>query len=190
MVSQLTERSQVNKDIQIKTQIFEQKNNERIEKMKIETEKDLKLETIVKKIRSSKSVSTRTNLRSESNETQSMQAYRSKNDTTISVLASANENSKQEDEDYPPKASAIKYLWYPAKPLYRNERYLDTTKISNEDSEEEDYHSWGRKRAQRFSYEGSDVAPHLTEDIPVTEALSNAWLQTKICLTTGLIPFW
>ena len=97
-----------------------------------------KLETILKKIRSNKSMSTTTNLRSEVAEAQNSQPSESK---SIRVHASNVENSDSENEDYPLKASGSKDLRHPSKLLYPNEIDLDRTMISNEDSEEEDYHT-------------------------------------------------
>ena len=69
--NQPTERSQISNEIQVWTQIMEQKNNDRIGKMREEREK--KLETIVKEIKSNKSASTVTYPRSETNEMQDQQ---------------------------------------------------------------------------------------------------------------------
>ena len=63
---QFTEPSQISNELQAWTQIMEQKNNDRIEKMREEMEN--KLETILKEIKSNKSASTVTNPRSEVNE--------------------------------------------------------------------------------------------------------------------------
>ena len=52
---QLVEPSQIGTEIQAWTQIFEQRNNDRIEKMR--EEMDNKLETILREIKSNKSVS-------------------------------------------------------------------------------------------------------------------------------------
>ena len=64
--NQLTEPSQISKEIQVWTQIMEQKNNDRIEKMREEIEN--KLETILKEIKSVKSASTVTNPRKARNQ--------------------------------------------------------------------------------------------------------------------------
>ena len=97
---------------------------------------DNKQETILKEIRSNKSMSTTTNPRSETAEAQTSQPSGTKSKV---VHASINENSDLENEDYPLKASGSKDLRHPAKPLYRNEIDLDETTISTEDSEEENY---------------------------------------------------
>ena len=56
--------------------------------------------------------------------------------------ASNMENLDTEDEDNNPlRASDIKELSNPARPLYQNAPDLDETMISEEDSEEEDYHT-------------------------------------------------
>ena len=63
---QLVEPSQIRNEIQAWTQILEQKNNDRIDKMRKGMEK--KLETFLREIKSNKSASTVTNPRSETNE--------------------------------------------------------------------------------------------------------------------------
>ena len=51
------------------------------------------------------------------------------------------ENSDTEDEgDHPIRASDMRELRKPARPLYQNASDSDETIISVEDSEEEDYH--------------------------------------------------
>ena len=134
--NQLAEPSQTSNEIQVWTQILEQKSNDRITKMR--EEMDNKLESILKEIRSNKSMSTTTNPRSEAAEAQNSQPSGSK---SMGVHSSNFENIDSENEDYPLKASGSKDLKHPAKPLYRNEIDLDETMISNEDSEEEDYHN-------------------------------------------------
>ena len=94
---------------------------------------DNKQETILKEIRSNKSMS---NTRSETAEAQTSQPSGTKSKV---VHASIHENSDLENEDYPLKASGSKDLRHPAKPLYRNEIDLDETTISTEDCEEENY---------------------------------------------------
>ena len=64
----------------------------------------------------------------------------SKSERSIKVHANIIENSDSEDEDYPLQASKMKDLRHPARPLYRSETNLDETLVSEEDSEEEDYH--------------------------------------------------
>ena len=64
--NQLTEPSQMSNEMQVWTQIVEQKNNDRIEKMREEMEN--KLEAILKEIKSNKSASRVTNPRSDINE--------------------------------------------------------------------------------------------------------------------------
>ena len=108
--NQLAEPSQTSNEIQVWTQILEQKNNDRIAKMR--EEMDNKLENILKEIRSNKSMSTTTNPRSETADTQNLQPLGSK---SIGVHASNIENSDSENEDYPLKASGSKDLRRPAK---------------------------------------------------------------------------
>ena len=140
---QLTEPSQISTEIQAWTQIFEQKNNDRIEKMR--EEMDNKLETILREIKSNKSVSIVTNPRSENDEIQNTQPTGSKGNKSRGVHASNNENSETEDEDFPLKASKMKDLKHPAKPLFQTETDVDVTMHSddetNSESEQEDYHT-------------------------------------------------
>ena len=137
---QMVEPSQISTEIQAWTQIFEQRNNDRIEKMREEMEN--KLETILREIKSNKSASTVTNPRSEVNGTQDIQPSGSKVNKSIGAHASNNENSDSENEDYPLKASKMKELKHPAKPLYESD--VDVTIHSDEESDAEsleDYHS-------------------------------------------------
>ena len=64
----------------------------------------------------------------------------SKNGLSIGVHASNNKNPESENEDYPLQASKMKDLRHPARPFHESETNLDETMISEEDSEEEDYH--------------------------------------------------
>ena len=109
---QLVEPSQISTEIQAWTQIFEQKNNDRIEKKKEEMEN--KLETIFEEIKSNKSASTVTNPRSETNEMQNTQPSGSKENKCIGVHASNTENSDSEDEYFPLRASKMRDLKHPA----------------------------------------------------------------------------
>ena len=120
------------------TQIMEQKNNDRIEKMREEMEN--KLEAILKEIKSNKSASTVTNPRSDINEMRESQPSGSRWDRSIGVHASNNENSDSENDDYPRRASKMKDLKHPAKPFFETETDLDQIELSNEESEQEDYH--------------------------------------------------
>ena len=137
---QIIEPSQISTEIQAWTQIFEQRNNDRIEKMREEIEN--KLETILREIKSNKSASTVTNPRSEVNEIQDMQPSGSKVNKSIGARVSNNENSDSENEDYPLKASKMKELKHPAKTLYESD--VDVTIHSDEESDAEsleDYHT-------------------------------------------------
>ena len=71
-----------------------------------------------------------------------MQPSGSKTNKSIGVHASYNENLDSEDEDYPLQVSKMRDLRHPAKPFHRKETNLDRTLISDEDSEEEDYHKY------------------------------------------------
>ena len=64
------------------------------------------------------------------------------NERSILVLASNNENSDSKDQDdYPLRVSDMHEHKNPAGPVYHNIPNLDETILSNEDSEEEDYHT-------------------------------------------------
>ena len=140
--SQLIEPSQLINEIQSWTENFEQKNNDRIAKMREEMEN--KLDAILKEIKSNKSVSTVTNPRSEENTIQNMQPSGSKTIGSIGVHASYNNNSDSENEDYPLRASKMRDLKHPAKPIFRSESDVDVTIHSDEESYaeslDEDYH--------------------------------------------------
>ena len=83
-------------ELQVWTQIMEQKNIDRIEMMRKEMEN--KIETILKEIKSNKSASTVTNPRSEINEIKDPQTSGSKTNKSIGVHASINKNSDSENE--------------------------------------------------------------------------------------------
>ena len=134
----LVEPSQVSNEIQAWTEIFEQKNNDRITKMREEMEN--KLDAILMEIKTNKSTSMTTNPRSEMNEIESMQRLGSKGKRSMGVNASDNESIDSESEDIPLKASEMRDLRHPAKPIHQNDTTLDATVIFNEESDEEDYH--------------------------------------------------
>ena len=137
--SSLIEPSQISNEIQVWTENFEQKNNDRIMKMREEMEN--KFDAILKEIRTSKTTSTITNPRSEINGMQNSQPSGSKSIRSNGVHASNIENSDTENEDdHPLRASDMRELRNPARPLCQNEPNLDETIISERDSEEEDYH--------------------------------------------------
>ena len=138
----MVQPNQISNEVQVWTENVEQKNNDRIMKMREEMEN--KLDAILKEIKSNKSASTVTNSRSEDNDTQNIQPSGSKIDMSIGVQASYNKNSGSEDDEYPLQASKMKVLRHPAKPIYRSETNLDETLVSEEDSEVEDYHSQRR----------------------------------------------
>ena len=138
--SSLIEPSQISNEIQVWTENFEQKNNDRIMKMREEMEN--KFDAILKEIRTSKTASTITNPRSENDRMQNSQPSGSKNIRSNGVHASNIENSDTENEhNHPLRASDMRELRNPARPLYQNEPNLDETIISEGDSEEEDYHN-------------------------------------------------
>ena len=95
----------------------------------------------MEELRTNDSASTITNHRSERNGTQNSQPSGSRNDRSDGVHASNVGNSDTEDEDdHPLRASDMRGLRNPARPLYQNAPNQDETILSNEDSEEEDYH--------------------------------------------------
>ena len=125
MENQLREPSQISDEIQVWTQIFEQKNPERIEKMREEV--DSKLEVILREIKGNESASIATNPRSDGNELQEPQPSGSRTNPSIGVRASNIENLDSENDDYPPRASKMKDLKQSAKPLFRSESDADVT---------------------------------------------------------------
>ena len=138
--SSLIEPSQISNEIQVWTENFEQKDNDRIMKMREEMEN--KFDAILKEIRTSKTASTITNPRSEPNGIHNLQPSGSKNDKSSGVRASNIENSGTENEDnHPLRASDMRELRNPARPLCQNVPNLDETIISEGDSEEADYHN-------------------------------------------------
>ena len=93
-------------------------------------------------MRTSKTASTITNPRSEPNGIHNLQPSGSKNDKSSGVRASNIENSDTENEgDHPLRASDMRELRNPARPLCQNVPNLDETIISEGGSEEEDYHT-------------------------------------------------
>ena len=140
--SQLIEPSQLSNEIRAWTENFEQKNNDRITKMREEMEN--KLDAILKAIKSNKCVSTVTNPRSGMNDIQNMQPSGSKTIKSIGVHASHIYNSDSENNDYPLQASKMRDLKHPAKPLFRSESDVDVIIHSDEESDVEDveeYHN-------------------------------------------------
>ena len=137
--SNLIEPSQISNEIQVWRENFEQKNNYRIMKMREEMEN--KFDAILKEIRTNKTTSIITNPRSEIDEIQNSQPSESKSFRSNGVHASTIENSDTEDEDdHPLRASEMHELRNSARPVYQNIPNLDRTIVSNEDSDEEDYH--------------------------------------------------
>ena len=141
--NQLIEPSQNINEIQAWTEIFEQKNNDRIEKMREEKDNKFEAILILREIKTNRNASIATNPRSETNEMQDSQPSGSKT-RSIGVHASTNENSDSENDNYPLRASKMKDLRHPVKPIFHNESDVDKTIHSDEksDAEEvEDYHS-------------------------------------------------
>ena len=151
-INHLTEPSLLNSEIQIWTQIMEQKNDAKIEKMR--EEMDNKLEAILKEVKSNKTASTMTNPRSDINEIQDPQPSGSKTVRSMGVRASNNENSDSENDDYPLRTSKMKDLRHPAKPLFRSESDVDVTIHSDEESDiEEDYLWFEMKKSTASCFE-------------------------------------
>ena len=121
----LVEPSQVSNEIQAWTEIFEPKNNDRITKMREEMEN--KLDAILMEIKTNKSTSMTTNPRSEINEIGNMQPSGSRGKRSMGVNASDNESLDSENEDIPLKASEMRELGHPAKPIHQNDTTLDAT---------------------------------------------------------------
>ena len=61
---------------------------------------------------------------------------------SIGVCASNIENPDSENDHYPLRASKMKDLKHPSKPLFQNESDVDVKVLSNEESDEEDYYRW------------------------------------------------
>ena len=121
----LVEPSQVSNEIQAWTEIFERKNNDRITKMREEMEN--KLDAILMEMKTNKSTSMTTNPRSEINEIGNMQPSGSRGKRSMGVNASDNESLDSENEDIPLKASEMRELGHPAKPIHQNDTTLDAT---------------------------------------------------------------
>ena len=137
--SSLIDPSQISNDLPVWTENFEQKNNDRIMKMREEMEN--KFDAILKEIRTNKTASTITNPRSEIDGKQNSQPSGSKSIRSNGVHASNIENSNTEDEDdHPLRTSQMHELRNRAKPIHQNIQNMNETIISNEDSEEEDCH--------------------------------------------------
>ena len=90
---------------------MEQKNNNSITEMREEI--DNKFETILRAIKNNKSVSTVTDPRSQTNETQNTRESGSKIDMSIGFHASNNVNSDLEEDDHPLGASDMSELRNP-----------------------------------------------------------------------------
>ena len=101
---------------------------------------DNKFETILGEIKNNKSVSTVTNPRSETIESQNTRQSGSKTNISIGGHASNNADSDLEEDDHPLRASNMNELRNSAKQFHQSELDLNETMISNEDSDEEDYH--------------------------------------------------
>ena len=153
--NQLTEPSQISNEIQVWTQVMEQKKNDRVERMGEEMES--KFETILKEIKSNKNASTVTNPRLENSEIPNSQPSGSKTNRSLGVHASNNESSDSENDDYLLRASKMRDLKHPADPFFRSESDVVVTIHSEEETdEEEDFHRcvnyWTQKKITTSSY--------------------------------------
>ena len=90
-----------------------------------------KLDAILMEIKTNKGTSMTTNPRSEINEIGNMQPSVSGGKKSMGVNASDNESSDSENENNL-KASEMRELRHPAKPIHQNENTLDATVIFNE----------------------------------------------------------
>ena len=102
-------------------------------------EMENKLDAILLEIKTSKSTSITINPRSEKNEIGNMPPSGSVGKKFMGVNASDNERLVSENEDIPLKASEMRELRHPAKPIHQNDTTLDAV-FFNEESDEEDYH--------------------------------------------------
>ena len=82
--------------------------------------------------------------KTETNENRDSQPSGSNTSRSIGVHASNNKNSDSENDDYPLRASKMKDLRHPAKPIFHKESDVDVTINPEDDSEAEeveDYHT-------------------------------------------------
>ena len=184
---QLVESSQISNEIQVWTEIFEQKNNDGITKMREEGEN--KLDAILMEIKTNKSTSMVTNTRLQLNEIGSMQPSGSSCKKSMGVNASDNESLDSENEDIPLKASEMRESRHPAKPIQQNNTTLDTTVLFNEESYEEDFHNsveqWTKNEFEKFtkitSKEDNIVYFNKIEKISATVPDSNPCFRDTQC---------
>ena len=80
-----------------------------------------KLDAILMEIKTSKSTTMTTIPRSEINEIGNMQPTGSGGKKSMGVNASDNESLESENEDIPLKASEMRELRHPAKPIHQND---------------------------------------------------------------------
>ena len=102
------------------------------------------MKQILKEVKNNKSESTATNPVSEANVTQNTQQSGSNVNKSIGVHASNIGNLDSENDDFPLRASKMKDLKHPANPVFQNESDVDVTILSNEESDEADYHTYFR----------------------------------------------
>ena len=112
----------------------------RITKMSEEMEN--KLDAILMKRRTNKSTSMTTNPRSELKEIGNIEPSGAVGKRSMGVNASDNESLDSENDDIPLKASEMRELRHPARPIQQNDTTLEAKVIFNEESDEEDYHIW------------------------------------------------
>ena len=167
--NQLTEPSQLSNEIQVWTQIMEQKNDDKIGTMR--KEMDNKLEAILKEVKSNKTTSTVTNPRSKINGIKDSQPSGFKTNRSIGFRASNIKHSDSENDDYPLRASKMKDLKHHTKLLFQNESDVDITIHSNEKSDVEYYYMV--TGAHRQLHRQSPPNPNDTKGSHVDQNLSN-----------------
>ena len=146
--------------------------------MKMREEKENKFDAILKEVRTNKTTSIITNPRSEIDEIRSSQPLGSNSIRSNGVHASNKENSDTEDEDnHLLRVSEMHELRNPARPIHRNMRNINETIVSNEDSEEEDYHMV--TGANRQLHRQSSQNPQSLNDTLVSHADQTASIVTN-----------
>ena len=112
------------------------------------------------------------------NGTQNSRPLVSKTNRSSGVHASNIENSDTDDkDDHPLRASEMHELRNPARPVYQNKPNLDKTIVSNEDSEEEDYHMV--TGVNRQLHRQSSQNPQSLNDTVGSHAVQTTSLLTK-----------
>ena len=100
-------------------------------------------------------MSTITNPRSEINDNQNPQPSESNINESTGVHASTNVNLDSDQHEHPLRASDMSELRNPAKPFSQNRLNLDETIVSDEDFEDEHYHT----NFAQLSFKTHDTTP-------------------------------